>query len=354
MSTPKLPALGQRRIAVLAEGKLNVWDAKTAVSVIRWCQKEVCCVIDSKNAGGDLQKLVAAGAGVPIVKTLADALKFKPNCLLIGVANMGGFLPPAFRPVVTKALENKLHILSGLHEFLADDPAFAAKAKANGVVIMDARRLPGEPHCNENRTPYLIKNRRVLTVGTDCNLGKMTVSLVCDAEARKRGWNSRFVATGQTGIFISGFGLPIDRTISDFTSGAMEELMLQTKNTDWVWVEGQGGIAHPAFSTVTLGLLHGTAPTDLILVTLPGRKTSRHMEYGNKLPSLTKFIQIYEDLAALVQKAKVRAIGVNGVGMTDRKLEAVCKKIEDETGLPAADPIRHGASVFLDALTKKK
>ncbi|HTL52765.1 MAG TPA: DUF1611 domain-containing protein [Planctomycetota bacterium] len=354
MSTAKLPPIGKRRIAVLAEGKLNVWDAKTAVSVVRWCPDEIACVIDSQNAGGDLQKLVATGAGVPIVKDFAAALPYKPNCLLIGVANMGGFLPPAFRPIILKALDNKMHILSGLHEFLADDPQFAKKAKQKGVVILDARRLPDEPHCNENRTPFLVKNRRVLTVGTDCNLGKMTVSLVCNAAALKRGWKSRFVATGQTGIFISGHGLPIDRTISDFTSGAMEQLMLESKNMDWVWVEGQGGIAHPAFSTVTLGLLHGTAPTDLILVTLPSRKTSRHMKYGNKLPSLPTFIRIYEDLAALVLKAKVRAIGVNGVGLTDKQLADTIKKIEDETGLPAADPIRMGADVFLNALSKKR
>ncbi|MGH7145576.1 MAG: DUF1611 domain-containing protein [Planctomycetota bacterium] len=353
MTASKLPAIGKRRIAILAEGKLNVWDAKTAVSVVRWCPDEVVCVIDSQTAGGDLQKLVSTGAGVPIVKNFAAALALQPNCLLIGVANMGGYLPPAFRPIILKALDRGLHILSGLHEFLGDDPQFAKKARQKGVTILDARRLPEDLHCNENRVPFLLKNRRVLTVGTDCNLGKMTVSLVCDAEARKRGWKSRFVATGQTGIFISGHGLPIDRTISDFTSGAMEQLMLESKNVDWVWVEGQGGIAHPAFSTVTLGLLHGTAPTDLILVTLPGRKTSRHMEYGNKLPSLTKFIQLYEDLAALVLKAKVRAIGVNGVGMSAKQLDATIARIEKETGLPAADPVRHGGGVFLDALAKR-
>lgn len=353
MSSAKLPPIGKRRIAVLAEGKLNVWDAKTAVSVVRWCPDEIACVIDSQNAGGDLQKLVSTGAGVPIVKDFNAALAYKPNCLLIGVANMGGYLPPAFRPIILKALDHKLHILSGLHEFLADDAQFAKKAKAKGVVILDARRLLDAPVCNENRTPFLVKNRRILTVGTDCNLGKMTVSLVCDAAAKKRGWKSCFVATGQTGIFISGKGVPLDRTISDFTSGAMEQWMLRTKGYDYVWVEGQGGIAHPAFSTVTLGLLHGTAPTDLILVTLPSRKTSRHMKYGNQLPSLPTFIRIYEDLAGLVQKAKVRAIGVNGVGLTEQQLESTIKKIEDETGLPAADPIRHGADKFLDALKKK-
>lgn len=353
MSAAKLPAIGKRRIAILAEGKLSVWDAKTAVSVIRWCPDEIACVIDSKNVGGDLQQLVATGAGVPIVKNLEAALQYKPNCLLIGVANMGGYLPPAFRPIILKALDHKLHILSGLHEFLGEDPQFAKKAKAKGVAILDARRLLDAPVCNENRPPFLLKNRRILTVGTDCNLGKMTVSLVCDAAARKRGWKSCFVATGQTGIFISGKGVPIDRTISDFTSGAIEQWMLRTKNFDYVWVEGQGGIAHPAFSTVTLGLLHGAAPTDLILVTLPSRKTSRHMKYANKLPSLTKFIQIYEDLAGLVMKAKVRAIGVNGVGLSEKQLDATIARIEKETGLPAADPIRHGADVFLEALKKR-
>ena len=340
----------KRRMVVLTEGQLNLFSAKTAVSVIRYCPDEVVCVLDSQTAGQDLFKIVGTGSGVPIVATLKEALAYKPNTLLIGIAPAGGKLPASFKKLLLTAIKAGLNIVSGLHEMLADDPAFAAAAKKAKRKITDVRRMPEHIGVSTN-TARFVKAKRCHTVGSDANLGKMTVSLELTAEAKRRGWDAEFAATGQTGIMIAGSGYPLDHTISDYTNGVAEALILERKNREILFVEGQGSINHAAYSAVTLGLLHGCAPDSLILCHCPSRKETRSVP--GKIPSLNHLRKLYEDIASLITPCKVIGIGLNTFDIKDeKKALGEKKRAEDETGLPATDVLRWGVDPLMDAVEK--
>src|SRR5438093_1078500 len=255
-----------RRIAILAEGVFVSHYGKTGIGVIRYGKDTVVAVIDSTRAGMDVSQALNASFGqdIPIVRDINEALRYQPDTLLIGIAPMGGALPATWRWQLLKAVEAGLDIISGLHVFLCDDEELRAAAARCGVTIWDVRRPPAK-----NRVAQFIPHRpgsyTILMVGSDCAVGKMTVALELDREASKRGLNSAFLATGQTGIMISGNGLPVDRIISDFVAGMVEEMVIDfTNKHDWVFVEGQGALNHPGYSPVTLGLIHGSMPEAMI------------------------------------------------------------------------------------------
>src|SRR5436305_6408805 len=212
-----------RRIAILAEGAFEWHYGKTATGVIRYGKDTVVAVIDSTKAGQDVaQALVASiGRGIPVVRDINEALKYQPDTLLIGIDPMGGALPTAWRWQLLAAIEAGLDIVSGLHFLISDAEELRSAAEKRGVTIWDVRRPP-----DKNRVaqfiPHRSGSRTILMVGSDCAVGKMTVALELDREAQRRGLNSAFVATGQTGIMISGNGLPVDRIISDFVAGWVE------------------------------------------------------------------------------------------------------------------------------------
>ena len=339
----------QRRMVILTEGKLNLWTAKTAVSVIRYLPDEVCCVLDSNAAGKDLHALVGTGKGIPIVPTLKDALKLKPNTLLIGIVLVGGMLPAAWRETGVQAMAAGLDVISGLHRFLTDDPLLVRTAKKYRRKIWDVRRETGTLECSRNIAKDL-KCHRLLTVGTDANLGKMSVSLELTAEAKRRGWDAEFVATGQTGMIIAGSGVCVDRTISDFTNGAIEREVLKRKDREILFVEGQGSIGHPAYSAVSLGLLHGCAPDAMILVHCPTRKLTTSVH--TPVASLPLMIELHEKLAGLILPSKVIGIGLNTFEMTESAARAAMESAERETGLPATDVFRFGCTKLMDAVEK--
>lgn len=338
-----------RRMVILTEGQLDIWSAKTAVSVIRYCRDEVVCVLDSVSAGKKLEKKIGIGKGIPIVGTLNEALAYEPNTLMIGIAPAGGRLPAEWRSLLKKALAAGLNIISGLHSFLNDDPVLAAAAKKHRRSIWDVRVPPADLDCSINVAKDT-KCGRILTVGSDCNQGKMSISLELAAEARRRGWDAEFVATGQTGIIISDGGIPMDRTISDFTNGAAERLVLENKDHELIFIEGQGAIGHPAYSAVTLGILHGCAPDAMIMCHCPTRKVTHSVE--TPIPKLPYLIKLHEELAGLICKSKVIGIGVNTVEMSEKQALKAIKKIEKETGLPAEDVYRTGAKKLADAVDK--
>src|SRR5438105_10679412 len=204
------------------------------------------------------------GQDIPIVRDINEALKYQPDTLLIGIAPMGGALPTEWRWQLLAAIEAGLDIVSGLHFFISDDEELRAAAEKRGVTIWDVRRPP-----DKNRVAQFIPHRpgshTILMVGSDCATGKMTAALELDREAQKRGLNSAFVATGQTGIMISGTGLPVDRIISDFVAGMVEEMVLDFANEhDWVFGEGQGAPNHPRYSPLTPCLIPGSLPTTMI------------------------------------------------------------------------------------------
>lgn len=346
--SPSMNQASKQRIIILAEGKLDLFSAKTAVSVIRYRRDDVVAVIDRTNAGKDLETIVGVGNGIPIVCNIEETLKLKPTHLLIGIAPPGGMLPLEWRKHINDALKNKIHIISGLHIHLSEEDEFSRLAQSNKLEIWDVRKVPENTPIGTGKAKET-KTLRILTVGSDCNIGKMVTSIEITKAAKKRGINACFIATGQTGIMIEGSGIAIDHVVSDFISGAAEKLVLDRAQYKLLNIEGQGSIIHPAYSGVTLGLLHGSAPQGLILCHQPSRKTLRHLPNFTILP-LTYLIDLYEKLAQPIHPCKVIGISLNCFGMTDQESLAEIKKVEKETKLPVTDPIKFGVDKFIEVI----
>lgn len=343
-----------RRFAVLAEGKLNVNDAKTAVGVMRYGDDPVVAAIDSTNAGRDAAAALGdpdgIGRGIPVVRDIDAALAYRPDTLLIGIAPAGGRLPDEWRSQILAAIDAGLDVVSGLHQFLGDDQELVAAAQARGVRIWDVRRPPEHLSTRVGRgRPHRPGTHVVYFCGTDCNVGKMTAAVELHREAVRRGLSSAFAATGQTGIIIAGAGIPADRIISDFLAGATEGLVLDyAERFDWVFVEGQGSLIHAAFSPVTLGLIHGSAP-DLMVLCHDARRTHiRHI--GTPIPPLSQVRRIYEEAAAWLKPAPIVAVALNTFGLDAAAARSAIEQAQHETALPTTDPVRFGPGPLLDAL----
>ncbi len=336
-----------RRLVILTEGQFGIHDAKTALGVIRYGRDHVVAILDSTMAGRNLRELLPA-FDIPFVATLDEVLAGpdRPDGLLIGIAPTGGRFPSAWRATVLGAIAGGLDVHSGLHQFLGDDPEFADAAAAAGTRIVDYRRPPEREETAVGRK-HLPGKRAILTVGTDCAIGKMSVALELVAAARRAGESAVMVPTGQTGIMIEGWGAAVDRVASDFTNGTVEWLVEQGEaRGDWVFIEGQGSIDHPAYSAVTMGLIHGATPHAMVLVHKPGlaEHDFDHLpEASFPLAPLRPFIDIHERIAALVAPSKVVAIALNtSLIADDDEARRTIVEIAAETGLPADDPVRFG------------
>jgi uncharacterized NAD-dependent epimerase/dehydratase family protein len=343
-----------RRIAILAEGAFEWHYGKTATGVIRYGKDQVVAVIDSTHAGQDVSQALGAsiGVGIPVVRDINEALKYHPDTLLIGIAPMGGALPPEWRWQLLTAIEDGLDIISGLHFFISDDEELRNAAEKRGVTIWDVRRPPTKNRVAQF-TPHRPGSHTILIVGSDCAVGKMTTALELDIEARGRSLSSAFVATGQTGIMISGNGLPVDRIISDFIAGMVEQMVLDfTQTHDWVFVEGQGALNHPGYSPVTLGLVHGSNPDAMIFCHKVGATTIEGYE-NCPLPPLRRLIEINEEAINWIRQdhsSKVVGFSLVTQGMSEQEAQEAVKCVEDKTRLPATDVWRFGAGVLMDAL----
>ncbi|HEY2805088.1 MAG TPA: DUF1611 domain-containing protein [Gemmatimonadales bacterium] len=343
----------QPRYLIIAEGAFGPETSKTANSAIRYFPGRVVGVLDSANSGKTSQQVLGFGGAIPVVGTLDAGLALKPEAILIGIAPAGGRLPDTWRSWILAAIDGGLHIWSGLHTYLGDDAEFAARAKAKGVTITDARKPPASLQVSDGRARE-VDSLVVLTVGSDCNVGKMTAQLQLVKGLNERGLRTRFAATGQTGILIEGWGIAVDAVIADFIGGATESLVLEaSKNADVVLVEGQGSLLHPAYSGVTLGLLHGSCPAAMILC----HQSSRTMigDYGGRepwvpIPELSELVRIYEDAARPVHPSKVVGIALNTYDLGDAEARASIARATRETGLPATDPVRYDAAPLIDAI----
>ncbi len=335
-----------RRLVILAEGQLTYHDAKTALGVIRYGPDPVLALVDSANAGRNVGEWIGAEHDVPIVATLDEALALGPTALVIGIAPTGGALPESWRSSILAAIAAGLNIHSGLHTFLGDDPEIAAAAAAFGVSITDYRRPPERRQTALGRR-HRAGSRVILTVGTDCAVGKMSVALELLRAARESGDDAVFVPTGQTGMMIAGWGVAVDRVISDFLNGTVETLVEEGEDRgDWLLVEGQGSIDHPAYSAVTVGLIHGATPHAMILVHEPGLADHDFEHVPDRtfpLAPLPGFIAAHEALAGLVAPSKVVAVALNTSLIPDPdEARRVIAATEAETGLPCDDPFRFG------------
>jgi uncharacterized NAD-dependent epimerase/dehydratase family protein len=334
--------MAPQRFLILADGDFHPMTSKTANSVIRYLPERVVGVVDHVAAGKTARDVLGFGDGIPIVRDMDAGLALKPDAVLIGIAPMGGKLPEAWHAGIKKALETGCDIWSGLHTFLGDDPVLAQTAKKHGREIRDVRKPPANLPVAEGFA-RLVEPLVLLTVGTDCNVGKMTCQLQLTKQLNDKGVRTRFVATGQTGIFIEGWGIGVDAVVADFIAGAAEWLVLEgAKDADIVMVEGQGSINHPGYSGVTLGLLHGSCPNALILC---HQATRTHLgQYRAKdwvkIPPLSEYVKLYEHIGSAVHPTKVIGIYLNTYDMTDEEARKACEAVAKETGLPTTDTVR--------------
>ena len=337
--------MSDKRYLILAEGYSgDPHYGKTARGVVRYRRESVVALLDSTRAG-------ETHDGLPIVGTVDDALALEPTTALVGVATQGGRFPPAWRELLKAAIRAGLDVESGLHEFLGDDPEMQEHAARHGVELRDLRRPPADlnvPTGDNMRIPARI----VLTVGSECAIGKKTVALELDREARARGLRSQFVPTGQTGIAIAGWGIAVDAVVADFLAGAAERLVVEGHRRggeDLLVVEGQGSIIHPAYSGVSLGLMHGAAPHALVLCHLVGQ-TEIEGYPGHPIPPLREVVDLHERATLPARAARVEAIALNTRELDDEAALEAIALAEAETGIPASDPVRFGAAKLVDAL----
>jgi uncharacterized NAD-dependent epimerase/dehydratase family protein len=339
---------GRRRFAVLVEGSLGVLDAKTAVALLRYAPGAVAALIDRETAGRTAQDVLGFGGPVPVVATLEEALASGPDALLVGIAPVGGRLPEEWRAILLAALERGLDVWAGLHSMLADDPVLAARARALGRQLVDLRAVPDELPVAQARVRG-VGAHVVLTIGSDCNVGKMTAAWELHRVLEADGVRSAFVATGQTGILLAGRGLAVDRVIADFVAGAAEALVLDAaRDHDVVIVEGQGSLIHPGYAGVTLALLHGALPHSMILCHQATRARIRHGDVA--IPPLPELARRYEDALLPIRPGRVVAVALNTWDLDPAAARATIGEAEQATGLPACDPVRDGARALAGAV----
>jgi uncharacterized NAD-dependent epimerase/dehydratase family protein len=337
--------VSDKRYLILAEEKSgDPHYGKTARGIIRYSPHPVVAILDSARAGESEQ-------GIPIVATVAEALAFGPTTAVVGVATQGGRFPPAWRDLLKSSIASGLDVESGLHEFISDDPELAGLAIRQGVQLRDLRKPPEGLNVPTGAN-LEVDATIVLTVGSDCAIGKKTVAVELDLEARSRGLPSVFVPTGQTGIAIAGWGIAVDAVVADFLAGAAERLVLEgaEQGGKLLFVEGQGSIIHPMYSGVTLGLVHGAAPHAFVLCHLAGATEIEGCP-GHPIPPLPELVELYERISLPARPAKVVAVALNTAHLSsdDEAREAIAA-VEVETGIPTDDPVRFGATRLLDSV----
>ncbi len=279
--------------------------------------------------------------------TLAEARAAGAKTLVIGVANRGGVISAAWKKVLVAALEEGLDLASGLHNLLRDEPDLAAVAEACGRQLHDVRVPSVKYPIAEGRRR---SGKRCLAVGTDCSIGKMYTALAMDAEMKRRGLKSSFRATGQTGILITGDGVPLDAVVADFMAGAVEWLTPDNDAGQWDHIEGQGSLFHVSYSGVTMALIHGGQPDALILCHEPTRTHMRGLPHY-PLPTLENLRDLALRLARIANPdCRVTGISVNTAALDEPQALECLREIENRMNLPAADPFRQGASRLVDAL----
>ncbi|MBV54754.1 MAG: hypothetical protein CMG27_03060 [Candidatus Marinimicrobia bacterium] len=333
------------KYAILAEGAFDYILSKTGNAIIRYRPEEVACVVDSKTAGKTAAEVLGIGDDIPVVASLQDALQYDPNAVLIGTAPPGGQLPQSWREMILMAIENRLDVVAGLHSFLSDDIEFSDLASKKGVHIWDLRKPPdplpfSKGSWQTRKTPVL------LTVGSDCDTGKMTAAWELKRELESRGVKAAFVGTGQTGILLGGFGVPVDAVVSDFVAGAIEaEVDKAAQDSDIVIVEGQGSVTHMAYSGVTVGLLHGCMPEMLLMCHEPDRKLDT---FGYPMTPFHLVLEIYLKLLEPFRPTELVGISLMTPLFDETTAVERVKEYEEKFQVPTTDPVRNDMSTIAE------
>ena len=338
-----------KRYVILAEEKFHYLLSKTGNVLIRYKPEEVVAVIDSTTAGQTASDVIGYGGDIPVVAKLEDTLHLNPDTLVIGIAPPGGILPDSWRPIICKAMEYGLNIISGLHLFLTEDEEFVDIAKKHGVTITDLRKPPtplpfSKGSWRWRKTPVL------LTVGSDCDSGKMTTAWELKDRLEKMGKKAVFVGTGQTGILLGGRGVAVDAVVSDFVAGVIEaEIDKVVSKCDLVIVEGQGALTHMAYSGVTLALLHGTMPDMMIMCHEPGRRLDT-MDYP--IPDLSEVMNMYQNLMRPFKKTVFVGISLLTHRLDENTALNTIAEYERKYAVPASDFVRFGGGKIVEEVLK--
>ena len=346
--------LPEHRVAILQHGGIRGHYGKTGLALLRYSEAQIVAVIDAECAGSFLPALTGIAREVPIVASLREALHFQPHILVTGIAPPGGALPDPWWQEVKEAVAAGLCVVNGLHTPMEDHPDLKPLLR-EGQWIWDVRREPpgltlGSGAARE--LPCL----RVLTVGTDMAIGKMSTSIELHRASLRRGLRSAFIASGQTGIMIAGDGVPLDAVRVDFAAGAVEQIVMRYgREHDILHIEGQGSLLNPA-STATLPLIRGSQPTHLILVHRAGQAHIRSYPHV-PIPPLREVVRLYEmvtSAAGAFAPAPVVGIALNTAHLSEEEALQAIVSVESETGLPCTDAVRLGADKLLDAILPPK
>jgi uncharacterized NAD-dependent epimerase/dehydratase family protein len=339
-----VPDPSRKRYLILAEEfSQDPHYGKTLRGVLRYRRESVVAILDTTHAGEAMD-------GVPVVASVDEALPLAPDTALVGVVTQGGRFPADWRALLRACVERGLDLENGLHVRLTDDRDLVELARERGVELRDLREPPGDLSTATGAN-LDVDATIVLTVGSDCAIGKMTATCELDLEARRRGLRSVFVPTGQTGIAIAGWGISVDAVVSDFLAGAAERLVVEGgARGDLLWVEGQGAILHPIYSGVTVGLIHGSAPHLYVLCHEAGRTEVEGDATHSPIPGLAELVDLHERLSLRLRPAKVACVALNTSALDENGARAAISDAEAETGLPADDPVRFGAGKLLEAV----
>ncbi len=341
------PKLFKKKVAILLHDGVKGVYGKTGLALLRFSEAAIVAVIDRQCAGESLPQLTGINRDVPIVATVEEALSYAPEVLVIGIAPSGGKLPVEWLAEIQQAVKAGLSIVNGLHTPMNTMPEF--QSLKPGQWIWDVRQEPKNIEVASAKAQTL-SCQRLLTVGTDMGIGKMSTSLELHKAAQKQGMRSHFIATGQTGIMICGDGVALDAVRVDYAAGAVEQLVMRYSDCDILHVEGQGSLLHPG-STATLPLIRGTQPTALILVHRAGQTNVRN--HPNVLiPPLTEVVKLYEMVATAggaFKEIKVKAIALNTAHLDENAAQQAIEQVQELTQLPCTDPVRFGAEILLNA-----
>jgi uncharacterized NAD-dependent epimerase/dehydratase family protein len=344
----RLP-LNQKVAILLHEGTTGS-VGKTGLALLRYSEAPIVAVIDRNCAGKSLKEITGIKRDVPIVDSVAAALEYQPQVLVIGIAPKGGAIPDDYWIELKTALAAGMSLVNGLHTPLASIPDLTTLLKP-GQLIWDVRKEPANLEV-ASAAARTLPCRRVLTVGTDMAVGKMSTSLELHWASKLRGWRSKFLPTGQTGVMLEGDGVALDAVRVDFAAGAVEQMVMRYgKNYDILHIEGQGSLLHPG-STATLPLIRGSQPTQLVLVHRAGQTHNTNNPHI-PIPPLTEVIRLYETVASAggaFGNVPVVGIALNTAHLDeDAAKEAIAQTVA-QTGLPCTDVVRFGADVLLDAV----
>jgi len=337
-----------RKALLLASGMFSPVWAKTAVCYLMYQSQDTVAVLDAGQVGATAESVLGFGGKVPVVATVGEGVALGAELAIVGTAPAGGGLEGNVREEVIECLRAGVDVVSGLHVFLNDDIECRVARAATGARIWDVRRVEG-PFPVSKGDGCTTGARAVMVAGTDCNVGKMTVSAELSRAASEAGVAASWAATGQTGLILRERGICIDRVVSDFVGGAVEELMnAEAAGQELVFVEGQGAVLHPGYGGVALGLLYGVMPDCLVLCHVAGRDKLKRLE--TPILPLSEQIALHERLMAPFKPSRVAAVILNTHGLGEAQALAAIERAREEAGVVVDDVVRFGCGPVLEAV----